>query len=93
VRAVIVAFTLCSGVWLDGASVASGQGASDGRLRVGAARIDITPPPPDNHSIRDRLYASAIVIDNGTTRAAVIGADQISFGEAAWDDVTARLVA
>jgi hypothetical protein len=69
------------------------QSTQGGGLRVGAARIDITPPAPEGNKIRDRLYASAIVIDNGTTRAALIGADQIGFGEAAWADVTQRLAA
>jgi neutral ceramidase len=69
------------------------QAAAGGGLRVGAARVDITPPAPEGNKIRDRLYATAIVIDNGTTRAALIGADQISFGEQAWADVTKRIAA
>jgi neutral ceramidase len=71
--------------------VVAGQTRQGGGLRVGAARVDITPPAPDGNRIRDRLYASAIVVDNGTTRAALIGADQISFGEQAWADVTRRI--
>lgn len=64
-----------------------------GALRVGAARVDITPPPPEGNRIRDRLYVSAIVVDNGSARAVLVGADQISFGAAIWSDVTRRLSA
>ena len=87
----IAALAIVVGACLNG--TLSGQPAQDGRLRVGAARVDITPAPPEGNKIRDRLYASAIVIDNGTTRAVLIGADQISFGEAVWADVTARIAA
>jgi hypothetical protein len=76
-----------------GVTAAPAQPVQAVGLRVGAARIDITPPAPEGNKIRDRLYASAIVIDNGTTRAALIGADQISFGEPAWADVTRRVAA
>ena len=74
-------------------AVMAQQTAPAGGLRVGAARVDITPPAPEGNRIRDRLFANAIVIDNGTTRAALIGADQISFGEQAWADVTKRIAA
>ena len=48
-------------------------------FRVGADKIDITPPasalaPGD--SIRDHLYARAIVIDNGQTCSALVSLDQ-----------------
>ena len=62
--------------------VASGQG---GELRVGAARVDVTPRGQPEATIRDRLYVHAIVIDNGATRAALINADQVGIGEAAWE--------
>ena len=91
--------SLCAGALLlafvsNGSPAAMAQQtAPAGGLRVGAARVDITPPAPEGNKIRDRLYANAIVIDNGTTRAALIGADQISFGEQAWADVTKRIAA
>ena len=69
-------------------SVASGQG---GGLRVGAARVDITPPGQPEATIRDRLYVHAIVIDNGTTRAALINADQVGIGDAAWAAATREI--
>jgi neutral ceramidase len=67
---------------------ASGQG---GGLRVGAARIDITPPSQPEATIRDRLYVHAIVIDNGATRAALINADQVGISEAAWEAATREI--
>jgi hypothetical protein len=75
------------------AAPAVGQTPQSGGLRVGAARIDITPAPPAGNRIRDRLHANAIVVDNGASRAVLIGADQISFGESAWVDVTRRIAA
>lgn len=64
-------------------------GTDVGSLRVGAARVDITPPadpanPPLGKYAHERLYVRAIVLDNGVTRAAVIGADQSGLGEATW---------
>jgi neutral ceramidase len=58
-------------------------------LRVGAARIDITPPadpanPPTGKYEHEHLYVRAIVLDNGVSRAALIGADQGGLPEAAW---------
>ena len=55
--------------------------AAPGNLRVGAARVDITPPADRANSssgkyAHERLYVRAIVLDNGSARAALIGADQ-----------------
>jgi hypothetical protein len=57
------------------------QANAQGKLRVGAARVDITPPsdsanPPSGKYAHERLYVRAIVLDSGSTRAALIGADQ-----------------
>jgi neutral ceramidase len=54
--------------------------ADSGALRVGAARVDITPPvnpayPPSGKYDHEKLYVRAIVLDNGQTRAALVGAD------------------
>ena len=64
--------------------LAPGAAAQGAGLRVGAARVDITPADVDPASIRDRLYVRAIVIDNGTTRAALVNADQGSVNDAVW---------
>ena len=48
-----------------------------GQLSAGAARVDITPAaselPPSSQGVLDPLYARAIVVDNGQTRAAQHG--------------------
>lgn len=53
--------------------------AAGGPLRVGAAKIDITPgkpvaPATDKYD-HERLYIRAIVVDNGTTRGAMVSMD------------------
>lgn len=60
-----------------------------GSLRAGAARVDITPPvnpgyPPSGKYAHERLYIRAIVLDNGSTRAALIGADLGGLGDDVW---------
>jgi hypothetical protein len=62
---------------------------AQGTLRVGAARVDITPPsepanPPSGKYAHEKLYVRAIVLDNGATRAALIGADQGGLPEQVW---------
>jgi neutral ceramidase len=63
--------------------------SAQGSLRVGAAKIDITPAtdpahPPSGKYAHEKLYVRAIVLDNGTTRAALIGADQGGLSDAVW---------
>jgi neutral ceramidase len=63
--------------------------ASPGTLRVGAAKVDITPAsdpaiPPSGKFEHEHLYVRVIVLDNGTTRAALIGADQANMQDAVW---------
>ena len=52
------------------------QAASAGSLRVGAAKVDVTPSqgelPKNMRGILDHLYARAIVLENGTASAALI---------------------
>src|SRR5208337_2289212 len=62
---------------------------AQGTLRVGAARVDITPPanpahPPSGKYAHEKLYVRAIVLDNGSARAALIGADQGGLSEVIW---------
>jgi hypothetical protein len=68
-------------------------GAETGALRVGAAKGDITPPdsilPCEQHGpgmntpapslvgVHDRLYARAIVLDNGPSAAIIISLDLV----------------
>jgi len=63
--------------------------SAQGTLRVGASRVDITPPadpahPPSGKYAHEKLYVRAIVLDNGSTRAALIGADQGGLSEVIW---------
>jgi len=73
----------------------AGAAAAQDELRVGAARIDITPAPdalPQNYlGILDRIHARAIYLDNGTTSAALISVDAGGIGDNIWQSVTARL--
>jgi neutral/alkaline ceramidase-like enzyme len=67
---------------------ASGVGlaAEGGSLRAGAARVDITPAgdpayPASGRYAHERLYVRAIVLDNGASRAALVGADLGGIGD------------
>src|SRR6266849_5743781 len=78
---IFLAFIACFGI---------AQAAEHGGLRAGAARVDITPPvnpeyPPSGKYAHERLYIRAIVLDNGITRAALIGADQGNLAEEVWN--------
>ncbi len=69
-----------------------------GTLRVGAARLDITSSvdpaaPPIAKYAHERLYLRAIVLDNGSTRAALIGADQGGLSEQIWTAATKQISA
>jgi len=60
-------------------------GAQTGALRAGAAKVDITPdasalPLGAYTTIRDHIYARAIVFDNGHNRVALIGTDTANAG-------------
>ena len=56
---------------------AQARGASS--LRVGAAKVDVTPSagelPKNSQGILDRLYARAIVLESGASSAALITVD------------------
>jgi neutral ceramidase len=67
-------------------------------LRVGAARVDITPPadpaaPPSGKYAHERLYVRAIVLDNGSARAALIGTDQGMLFENVWAAASQQIAA
>jgi hypothetical protein len=70
--------------------------AQHGSLRAGAARVDITPPvnpeyPPSGKYAHEKLYSRAIVLDNGATRAALIGADLSGLGEEIWSTAAKQI--
>ena len=65
-----------------------------GHLRAGAGKADITPKESElavsTDSIRDRLFARAIVVDDGTTCAVLVGLDLGGASNQIVDDATAR---
>jgi neutral ceramidase len=68
--------------------------AAEAGLRVGAAKVDITPAPADlpelYRGINDRVYARAIVIDNGDERAALVTLDMGGIPTPLWETVAGR---
>jgi hypothetical protein len=66
-----------------------------GSLQVGAGKVDITPAPhelPKQYlGILDKIYSRAIFIDNGKTRAVLIGLDLGAVPEPVYKSVTERL--
>lgn len=75
-----------------------------GRLRAGAARVDITPAenaalPMSGYAgrkdgfkrIHDHLYVRAIVVDDGTAQAAIVACDLSGISASLWERVVARI--
>jgi hypothetical protein len=75
-----------------------------GTLRAGAARVDITPAPDAAlpmsgyggrkegfKGIHDDLNVRAIVVDDGTSRAALIGCELIGMSADLWARITSRI--
>jgi hypothetical protein len=64
-------------------------------LKAGAAKVDVTPAaselPQNYEGILDHLYSRAIVLDNGTTIAALISLDAGSVPEQIWQNVTRQV--
>jgi neutral ceramidase len=88
-RLVVLVCSLCLG---------SAISAQQGALRVGAARVDITPPadpahPPSGKYAHEKLYVRAIVLDNGSARAALIAADQGGLSDAVWQPASKQIAA
>src|SRR5512146_1474918 len=69
--------------------------AQDAALRVGAAKVDVTPDanalPKNYDGILDRIYSRAIVIDNGSTTAALITVDAGGVPDSIWQAVSKQL--
>jgi len=74
-----------------------GAYAQNAALRVGAAKVDVTPAPadlPKNYDgILDHIYSRAIVIDNGTASAALISVDAGGVPDPIWQAVSKQLEA
>jgi neutral ceramidase len=80
--------------------------AECGPLRVGAARVDITPAadaalPMAGYGgrtqgfrgIHDRIYVRAIVLDDGTTQAALVAWESLFVPDAVWAETSTRMAA
>ena len=89
-----------SALWALGAALAlapAGPAAAEsGSLRAGAARVDVTPPenpeyPAPGQYDHERLYVRAIVLDNGVTRAALIGVDLSGLSEDLWKEQAEKI--
>jgi neutral ceramidase len=60
--------------------------------------VDITPPadpahPPSGKYAHEKLYVRAIVLDNGSARAALIAADQGGLSDAVWQPASKQIAA
>jgi hypothetical protein len=73
-------------------------------LRAGAARVDITPGPEAARpmggyggrtqgfrGIHDHIYVRAIVLDDGTTQAALVAWESLFVPDAVWDETSKRV--
>ena len=64
-------------------------------IRVGAAKVDVTPSenerPKNNLGVLDRLYARAIVLDNGVTGTALITVDVGAIPDPLWQTVSGQI--
>ena len=91
---------------LCGISCAAVPRAEAGPLRVGAARVDISPPPDAAlpmagyggrtqgfRGIHDPLHVRAIVLDDGTTQAALVVWELLSVPEVVWAQTSRRIAA
>ena len=75
------------------AGSAYAQAPGSGRLRAGAAKVDITPKESDlmvsTDSIRDHLFVRAILVDNGDSCAVLVSVDGGARGSVV-DDAIAK---
>jgi neutral ceramidase len=80
----------------------SGGFSNPNTISVGVAKINITPSEPvvmagyasrtePFKGIKDSLYATAIVFDDGTNKAAIITAEVIAFTHEVWEELTGRI--
>ena len=65
------------------------------QLRAGVAVVDITPPeaslPKGYDRVHDHVYARALVLDDGRTRAALVTVDAGAITEETWQAVSAQV--
>jgi len=72
-----------------------GQKGQSSPIKVGAAKINVTPSAeelPSNYlGVNDSIYSRAIVIDNGTSSAALVTVDIGGFRDNNWGNITQRI--
>ncbi|MEY4939275.1 MAG: hypothetical protein RIQ93_1010, partial [Verrucomicrobiota bacterium] len=86
----------CSAMWspmLNSAELKDGQFAAESNLRVGVAKVDITPTDVAGTTVvghrrevtgvRDPLRAGVLLLDDGETKAAIVTLDTIG----AWEEM------
>jgi hypothetical protein len=80
---------------LAAASPISTPASAQPTLRAGAAKVDVTPAqnalPQGYEGVLDRIYSRAIVLDDGTSTAALISIDAGGVPDAIWLEVARRL--
>ncbi|HTS29850.1 MAG TPA: hypothetical protein VMH81_28460 [Bryobacteraceae bacterium] len=84
----IVLITLAGALLLSMPGLVSAQSAA-GRLRAGAAKVDITLQVSTD-SIRHHLFVRAIVVDNGASCAALVGVDAGGLNNAVVSDAVGK---
>lgn len=66
-----------------------------GALRVGAARVDITPAesdlPEQYLGILDQVYSRAIVVDNGAASVALVTVDALTLSDPVWRRLSGKI--
>jgi hypothetical protein len=71
------------------------QSASTPQLRIGAAKVDVTPSPAElpknSRGILDHLYARAIVVETGAATAAMITVDAGAIPDPLWQTVSQQI--
>jgi hypothetical protein len=71
------------------------QAVQPSSLRAGAAKVDVTPAeadlPKNYEGILDRLYSRAIVLESGSTTAALITVDAGGVPDQVWQGVTRQV--
>jgi len=81
-------------------AVAPREGAAQGggvapALRAGAAKVDVTPSqgelPKNSRGVLDHLYARAIVLESGSSSAAMVTVDAGGIPDAIWKAVTEQI--
>ena len=95
---------LAGAVFLCVFSAASAGAAWAGPLRAGAARVDITPTPDAAlpmagyasrtqgfRGIHDNVYVRAIVLDDGTTQAALVAWESLYVPDPVWAETSRQI--